>query len=248
MWGEPNGEVEGDVWDDIRDISRIRSLPDTTVHAITDKIASTANSKFVNTAVVSPPFIVGLSPSPTHPTPLTFPDVFHIIKSVRAGFIVGKGANRVCFVEVEDLAQLFLHLTKDALHRLGVPGMETNARPGDDAIRPWGPDAYYYLSTVELAFEQFMAQHLLPAIEKASPEVLVPPTAIKTLSIDEITEMVKVRLSGVLEAELWSRYIAEGMGTAMRVRGSRAERIFGLKPTGAIELDECVSVFLGNKA
>ena len=247
MWGEPNGEVEGDVWDDIRDIGQIRSLPDTTVHVITDKIVSTANSKFVNTAVVSPPLIVGLSPSPIHPTPLTFPDIFHVIKSVRAGFIVAKGANRICFVEVDDLAQLFLHLVQDALHRLGVPGVDTDARPGDDSISAWGPDAYYYLSTVELAFEQFMAQHLLPAIEKASPEVLASPTVIKTLSVDEITEMVKIRLGGALEAELWSRHIAEGLGTAMRVRGSRAERIFGVKPTGTIELDECVSVFLGKK-
>lgn len=246
IWEAPDGDAEGTIWDDVRDIGRIRGFSDSKTHAATDRVVLEANSNFVNTAIVSPPLIVGLSPSPLHRTPLTFPDTIAVVKALKAGFIVGKGANRVCYAEVDHLAQLFILLVQDALNKLGVAAasVKTNPQSGSELVPTWGPEAYYFLSTAEMAFEEFMTKHLVPAIEKAAPDMLTSPTTTKAVSVDEILEIVKARLGGSLEAAVWSRHIAEGMATAMRIRGSRAEKVFGFNPAGPIDLDACVAEFL----
>lgn len=61
---------------------------------------------------------MGVSTSATHPTPLTFPNWFHIVTALEVGFTISKCVNRLSFVDVNGLGRLDAALVGDTLGRL----------------------------------------------------------------------------------------------------------------------------------
>ncbi|KAK0732450.1 hypothetical protein B0T21DRAFT_349456 [Apiosordaria backusii] len=64
------------VWDDIADLD---SFPTDTTHASQD-IAVSSTFPGINTAIVSPTFVVGKFPSVRHKHPIIFPDLMHVTR------------------------------------------------------------------------------------------------------------------------------------------------------------------------
>ena len=105
----------------------------------------------------------------------------------------------------------------------------------------WGPRAYYFASTLEIPFREFVEGWLLPSIKRCSTDddddddkkkqLLLKSDEIKEMPQEEVTSLVLGNLTGGVEA-LWSRHIAEGFGTAMRIRPERARRVLGLDMAG----------------
>lgn len=261
-WGQPTGHFAERVWDDIQDLDAIRSQPDSATHAVTDRIVRSANTELLHTAIVSPPYVTGLSSSKTHPAPLTFPDIFHVIKTLGAGVTVAEGTNRTTFVHVRELAKLYVSLVENALGRLAKPSDDDYKTPesgeeekeeepvhgGDGDVAVWGPEAYYFAANLEISFHDLMGDILLPAIkkhEKGEPSILKSSSEIKQVPIQTVVDAVLGRLGGVDGAELWSSHIADGFGVNMRIRGTRAEKALGITWQGGdAGLEEAVAGFL----
>lgn len=68
----------------------------------------------------------------------------------------------------------------------------------------------------------------------------------REMEMGEVVRMMEGMIGEGGEADVWSRHIAEGFGTAMRVRATRAERELGVRLGEGLDgLDEAVRVTLG---
>ncbi|KAK4465169.1 hypothetical protein QBC42DRAFT_262191 [Cladorrhinum samala] len=234
-WVAPDPTHPGSrIWHDITDV---RSLPPTATHAVTDIMVQSANTASVHTAIVSPSFVVGKSPSKTHKPPIIFPDWMHVTRAAGSGWTIGPGANHTTFVDTQDLANLYLLLVKDALSiiRDGEPA----------AVRPevWGPEAYFFGDTLEISLREFTEKHLLPALKRNGAGHWVQDGeggGIKELMLEDVVDCIMTRVGGTEGANLWSRHIAEGFGISMRVRGRRGREYLGWKTSDGVDLDEAV--------
>ncbi|KAM7207854.1 hypothetical protein V8F20_001896 [Naviculisporaceae sp. PSN 640] len=231
IWGSPDGNSEARTWDDVADIDDILALQNVT-HATSDHIVQSANklSPLLHTALVSPTFVSGISPSRKRPTPLIFPDWLHVIETLGAGVTINGGRNVTTFVEVKKLARLYVHLVEDALERLSSPS--SSAAPDGLFLETWGPKAYYFAASLEIPFHALTADILLPALKKHGASYMTGeegPKITDLSSTKPAAELIAKRHVGEPGAEIWSAHIAEGFGINMRVRGSRAEKAFGLK-------------------
>ncbi|KAK4450272.1 hypothetical protein QBC34DRAFT_461650 [Podospora aff. communis PSN243] len=232
IWDAPDGSTPGRVWDDIADFD---SFPSLTTHAETDTQVFAAASATLHTAIVSPTFVVGRSPSRTHTAPITFPYILRTVRDVGGGFVSGEGKNMTGFVDNQVLAEIYVALVADALRII---------KGGDVNAEVWGPRAYYFASSLELSFREFVEDYLLPSLKRCGGENLLRNDEIKEIAQEDLTAMVIGSLGGI-EA-LWSRHIAEGFGTAMRVRASRAQKYLGVdvKGKGLPGLDDAVRATL----
>lgn len=237
-WIAPDSTHPGSrIWDDITDV---RSLPANATHAATDILVQSANTASLHTAIVSPSFVVGKSPSKTHKPPIIFPDWMHVTRSAGSVWTVGPGANFTTFVDTSDLANLYLLLVKDALSLI----LDDEHPVVRQEI--WGPEAYFFADTLEISMREFTEKQLLPALVRNGAGDWVQDEkggggGIKELRLEEVVESIMTRVGGTEGANLWSRWIAEGFGTSMRVRGRRGREYLGWKTaSGRIDLDEAV--------
>ena len=224
----------------------------------------------IKTAIISPCFVVGRSPSATHAAPITFPYLLRAIRDLGGvGFVCGRGWNVTSFIDTTVLAGLYVALVGDALRILGSASASASASTsisgavngngnvngdGDEGVNGngngnmeevvditeheiWGPRAYYFASSLEVSFREFVERWLLPSIKRCSAgdgdgkEGLLKSEEIKEMPQEEVTSLVLGNLAGGVEA-LWSRHIAEGFGTAMRIRPERARRFLGFNMAG----------------
>ncbi|KAK0724441.1 hypothetical protein B0H67DRAFT_567978 [Lasiosphaeris hirsuta] len=235
IWDPPNGDVEGRTWDDIEDFD---ALPTTATHARTDIQVGSASSGSVYTAIVSPTFVIGRTPSRSHNPPITFPDLMHVVKHVGGPFTVTSGRNVTGFIDTENLADIYVRLARNAIEHI-VAG---ESSVPDEKI--WGPRAYYFGSALEISFREFNERYLVPSLRRAGAETLLKNGSAQ-LTIEKVVEIIMGRHDGGLAAELWTRHIAEGFGTAMRVRGTRAKKYLGFEPVEALPgLDDAVRAVL----
>jgi len=213
-----------------------------------------ANSNKLHTAVVSPCLVTGVSPSVTHSSPLTFADLMHVCKALGSGWMVGAGVNQTSFVDVNELAKLYVSLVQDAISLLragprsdnssDIYNGAANGKADDKRLDAWGPQAYYFTPNIEMSWQEFMAKHIVPALKKYEAPFLKSET-IKQLSKTELTDLIFSRFGGVVGAELWSHHIAEGFTVNMRIRATRAEKLLGVKWSGGdAGIEEAVKHYL----
>ena len=231
IWDAPDGSTPGQVWDDIADIDR---FPTTTTHAASDIQIFCATLPTLHTAVISPSFVVGRSPSRSHTAPIIFPYLFRVVRNVGGGFVSGEGRNVTAFVDNAVLAEMYVALVTDALRVM--EGEVVN-----DEV--WGPRGYYFAASLEVSFREFMEGYLLPALTRCGGDGLLRNDGIKEFPQEEINSLSIGKLGGV--GALWNRHIAERFGTAMRVRPSRAQNYLGVNTAkGLPALDDAVKVAL----
>lgn len=216
VWTPPDGNAAGRIWDDVLDFD---DLPPDATHGPTDKQVAAANTYTLHTAIVSPPFVVGRSPSRAHAVPTTFPDWMHVIRGLGGVFVVEAGENITGFADTESLAGLYLALLNDALDII----------KGKKSVREevWGPRAYYFVSDLEVSFREFNEKWLLPSLKRCGGDALVGDGQVKSVVVDKVVDLILGRLGSGLAANIRSRDIAEGFGTSMRIRGTRAKKFLG---------------------
>ena len=253
IWSAPDGNTPGDrIWDDIDDIDDIMSLPETGPHSAIDRIVLGAATDTLKTAIVSPVMVMGLSPSKTHPCPLTFPDYLWVVEKLGCGYTIDKGLNQTSFIHVNDVAKLYSHILSSALRELGVslpPQFAPTAASLETGVEIWGPRVYYFASGPTISWKDFLGQHILPSLKTHNADFFAssPSETLKEISISEATGIIKERVGSFEGADVYSRHIADSMGTTMRTRASRAEKAFGWKAGEELGIDKAVQLFLSKR-
>jgi len=234
IWAQPDGSKPGTrIWDDVKDIRTITSMPLDRTHRLTDKLAFDAAAK-VNVAVISPVLVYGLSPSTEHPFPLVLGEVVKAVRALGTGFTVSAGKNIISHIHVLDLARLYLLLLSSALKA------QHSDSQAEDGV--WGSEAYYFAASGEVSFAEYMAELV---------RLLKEHGIVESEEIRQIDVHQGARASGAEgeehAADSWAMHIAISFGTDMRCRSSRA-RGLGWQPkeAGVVEtLEESVGKLVG---
>ncbi|KAK0750133.1 hypothetical protein B0T18DRAFT_408308 [Schizothecium vesticola] len=238
IWDPPNGSIPGPrIWDDTLDLADFPSSP-TTTHATTDALVASFPYPHVHTAIVSPSFVVGRSPRHTHAAPIIFPYLLGAMQRAGGAFVIDQGRNKSSFVDNGELARVYVALLEDAVRIL-----TSGAAPRPEV---WGPEGYYFASGLEVEWRGFVEGYLVPALRRCGGGVLAPEgKGTREMEMGEVVQMMRGMIGDGETAGVWSQHIAEGFGTAMRVRATRAERELGVKVgTGLEGLDDAVRVTL----
>ncbi|KAI7522723.1 NAD(P)-binding protein, partial [Hortaea werneckii] len=132
------GEALDKVYDDLKNVSEVTSLPDFAPHRNVDKIvlqAGTEHQDRVKTAIVSPPTIYGPGRGPGNKRSHQVPELARSTLERGAGLKVGAGKTFWGDVHVHDLSDLYLKLVEEA-----AAGGSTAEWPGKPAT--WGAEGY----------------------------------------------------------------------------------------------------------
>lgn len=141
-------------------------------------------------------------------------------RALKSGFQVAQGQARCSWIHVLDLAEMYLKLIDFALSG-------TSAAEG---LELWGPEAYYFGGSEEIAFADFMAA-MVPVLYENG---VVQSTEIRSFDVEHIA---RASIGGENydpdsappPADSWAMHIALSYGTNMRVQASRM-RTLGWKP------------------
>lgn len=229
IWDEPTGSKDARWWDDIADVKDISAFKgEAHTHAVTDKIVRDASAD-VNVAIISPGFVGGMSPSIEHPTPITTPAIFLTSRAFRSGFQIAQGENTHAWIDVSDLAKMYIVLVDHAI--AGLNGTASDSVPFDI----WGPDAYYFGTSEDISFNKFIS-HLAPVLKDQG---VIESTEIKSVSV---TEAARASIAGTdydpdappPALDSWAMHIAIMYGINMRVRASRMEKLSWKPEKGSI--------------
>lgn len=211
------------VWDDIEDIERITTMPPGRYHQAADQLVRDGAAN-VNAALVSPTVVYGCSVSTENQIPITIRDIVATARELSAGFTITQGKNFLPFVHVDDLADIYVRLFADA------------AKEAAFDARLWGPHAYYFATSEELSFAEYM---------EAIVKVLRGKNVI---SVDVIKRIGPE--SNLSDQEIVNKTAAiHGYGTNLRVRSSRAETLLGWRskqPSVKETLPEIVDLILSH--
>lgn len=178
----------------------------------------------INVSIVAPGLITGVSPSISHPCPLTTEHVLKAARALRRGYQIKNGENQLGFVHVLDLAQMYMILIRDALTSLSGNTIE-------HPMPLWGPQAYYFGAAENLQFYEFMREGLAPVMLKNG---IIESAEIVSTTAEEVARTI---LYGddydpdgpPLPSDSWAIHVAAIFGLNMRIVASRMRRL-GWKP------------------
>ncbi|KAH0424862.1 nucleoside-diphosphate-sugar epimerase [Colletotrichum camelliae] len=237
IWDEPAGSKDARWWDDIKDIKDILAFKgEAHTHAVTDKIVRDA-APDVNVAIVSPGFVGGMSPSIEHPTPITTPAIFLTARAMKTGWQIAEGENTHAWIDVSDLARIFLILIGKAI----------NGASDSEPFELWGPEAYYFATGEDISFAKFM-KHLVPILKQHG---VIESEEVKSVSV---VEAARTSMGGSdydpddtpPPPDTWAMHIAIMYGINMRVSASRMEKLGWKAEKGSVvdTFSEVVTEFL----
>ncbi|KAL9054423.1 MAG: hypothetical protein Q9162_004145 [Coniocarpon cinnabarinum] len=136
------GESSNEIWDDVKDIEKIRHIPSHAPHRNIDELvfaASQNDDQKVKTAIVCPPLIYGQSRGTGNPRSIQLPSLARAMIESKQVFQVGKGQSLWSAIHVQDLSNVFLLLAEAA------------ARGGGTAS--WNEHGYYFTVSDEADFK-----------------------------------------------------------------------------------------------
>ncbi|KAF7523001.1 hypothetical protein G7054_g11953 [Neopestalotiopsis clavispora] len=230
IWDEPTGAKDARMWDDVADVQDIIGFKgEAYTHAVTDKIVRDAAAD-VNVALVSPGFVSGMSPSIEHPTPITTPAIFLTARAFKSGWQIDQGENLHAWIDVTDLAKIFMILVDKAAAALS--GTASGSEPEN------------------ISFADFM-QHLAPVLKEQG---VIESADIKSVSV---TEAARASLQGSdydpdappPAVDSWAMHIAIMYGINMRLKASRVKQLGWKADKGSIveSFPRVVAEFLKNE-
>jgi nucleoside-diphosphate-sugar epimerase len=159
-------------------------------------------------------------------TPITIRDIVNTVRELSAGFTITKGENFLHYVHVDDLAAIYVSLFADA------------AKETASDVRLWGPDAYYFATSEELSFVEYMREIVKILREKG---VISTDVIMKVGPESDDSDRAIVNTTAAIHE----------YGTKLRVRSSRAETLFGWKekqPSVKKTLPEIVKLILSRSS
>jgi len=134
-YGNPSSKM----WDDVKDIAAITSIPDNAPHRNVDKIVLAAGTSTtgvpVKTAIVCPPTIYGTGRGSGNTKSIQVPGLARCFLQRKEGFMVGEGKANWNNVHIHDLSQLYLKLVQEAVSGGGKA--------------TWGQEGYYFAENGE---------------------------------------------------------------------------------------------------
>ena len=210
------GEASDSIYDDVKDIGAITSMPDEAPHRITDKIviaAGTDHADRVKTAIVCPPTIYGVGRGSGNQRSVQVPDLIKGTLQKGHGIKVNAGKTLWSHVHVHDLSDVYLKLVANA-----ASGESLAEWPGKPAI--WGPEAYFFAETGDHIWGE-ISQNIATEAHKQG---LLKTDEVKSLSAEEADA---VRQKG---QALW--------GCNSRSRASRARDALKWNPSAPTIEDE----------
>lgn len=222
---DPNGTLEGRIWDDVADMDEILALDQSYTHVPTDNLVRSAHPQ-VHVAIISPVGIGGISPSLEHPVPLTTGPVLSTARAFGSGFQISRGENESGWVHVLDLARAMLLLVDNALDALaaGDTSPTEQPQPAEPAGFPlWGERAYYFVRSEDISFHDLQAA-LVPALRRHG---VIASDEIRSVTH---TQAARTCLAGSGEfdpdaplppPDSWVIHLATWFGINMRVRSER---------------------------
>ncbi|KAJ5107200.1 hypothetical protein N7456_003875 [Penicillium angulare] len=135
------GNATEKVYDDLKDIKEIITLPAEALHRdVDDAVISGGVQEGVPTAIVCPPTIFGVGEGPVKKRSMQIPFLTEAILNRGKGFTVGSGNNIWDYAHVSDIAKAFVLLTEEAL------------KPNGGAAT-WGPEGYYFVESGEFTWK-----------------------------------------------------------------------------------------------
>ncbi|KAK5654297.1 hypothetical protein OQA88_7474 [Cercophora sp. LCS_1] len=212
-------------------------LPTTTMHAAEDTLVQSFTSRHPNlhTAIISPTFVLGVSPSTRHKTPIIFPYLWAVLKDIGLFTVGGSGGeNGTGVADTGKLAGLYVRLVENAL--------KGNV---DEGV--WG---WYWGNTWDGTFIEFLAmvKSVLEDVEEKGDEGsevlerVVGGGEIADISVEKAIELMVKNMGG---EEMYCRHIAEGFGLAMKVGADRARKVLGYDMAGLDGFGEAVRAMEG---
>ncbi|KAJ5735851.1 uncharacterized protein N7483_000976 [Penicillium malachiteum] len=134
------------VYDDIKDLKEITSLPDSAFHRdVDDAVLTTGAQSNVPTAIICPPLIYGVGQGPLKKRSMQIPFLSEAILKRGRGFTVGEGKNIWDHIYVGDVAKACIVLIEEAL------------KPNGGSAQ-WGPEGYYFVESGEFAWKDIAAK------------------------------------------------------------------------------------------
>ncbi|KAH8689402.1 putative nucleoside-diphosphate-sugar epimerase [Talaromyces proteolyticus] len=207
-------------WDGVDEITT--TIPDESPHRLVDKIileVGTRCSDRVKTAIVCPPLIYGTGRGPGNTRSMQAYWMAELVVRRQKGFVVGKGENKIGYIHVHDLVDLFLSLGQAA----------TGIAPGGSNAPSWGAKGYYFTENGSI---QGLRMSSLVA-EIAYDMGLIPSTELDYLTDDQALRLHPKALYS------W--------GTNQRFVALRARRLLGWSPYRP-SLEEAFSQIVASEA
>lgn len=177
----------------------------------------------VNVAIIAPGGVGGMSPSVSHPTPISMAAIFSTARAFGSGFQVSEGANCIGMIDARDLARMYRILLDDAVATL--EGKDTSSSPPPFAL--WGPRAYYFGAAEDSVSWATLQATLAPLLQQHG---VVGRADVASASVADIARRA---IAGDAydpdapppPADSWAMHIAYGFGANLRVRASRMRRL-----------------------
>ena len=118
------GEHSDEVWDDIRDIEKIKSVIRDSPARETERLLLSSSNENIHTALLVGPMIYGSGNGPLNKRSMQAPDITRSILKDRRGFRVNAGLNRWSTIHVGDLGEAVNKLVQAAsTERSDSPGL-----------------------------------------------------------------------------------------------------------------------------
>lgn len=196
----------------------------------------------INVSIIAPGIIGGVSPSISHPCPLTTEQLVQAARAMKSGFQIERGENQLGFVHVLDLAQMYMLLIDDALASLSGSNITEHRIP------LWGSQAYYFGVTENIRFSELMRNGLVPVMFENG---IIESTEVVSTSASEVARAI---LYGdgydpdgpAPPPDSWALHVAAALGLNMRIVAARMAKL-GWKPVqGSVvrSYDDAIPLYL----
>ncbi|KAM5355510.1 hypothetical protein ACJ41O_002156 [Fusarium nematophilum] len=201
-FGEP--PVPEQTYNDVKDIDRLLSLPDSAVHRDVDKIAQAANSDSVKVLIVSPPTIYGTGGGPVNKHSIQVPNLARAALELGYAPVVGAGKTEWDNVNIDDLADLFGKF---------VDAAQDPSKRDDPEI--FGRNAYFFARAAEHRWADVAAW----IADEAQRQGYLAEKTVKSVPLEVVAK------TKLVAAESW--------GANSKGEAERAKKYLGWEPKGA---------------
>lgn len=204
----------------------------------------------MNVAIIAPGFISGVSPSISHPCPLTTEHILKAARALKRGFQIQSGENRLGFIHVLDLADMYMLLINDALASLsgGSSSTTTTTTTTESAMSLWGPEAYYFGVAENISFREFMGEGLAPVM---LANRIIESADILSTSASEVARAIVHGDDYASDApapplDSWASHVAAALGLNMRIVSSRMRKLGWTPKQGPVvrSFDDAIPLYL----